>query len=716
MASLLPQIYLDVGAGITPSDGAKLQFNIVGSSTPKNIFTDAGAGTPLSNPVIADSLGVFPQIFISGSYDWVLSDKNSVQQDTGTVSEVALVSGSTTVKNFATLALAVADTGLIDGNAINLSGRKTTNDGGGGMADVVLSSTVTEDAFRVIQATGVGTLSIVIRDDENVNLKRLGAGFGVGADDVGALTAAITYASVNDLPVYAPEGSYDLSTWSVQTVSSPLKLHGESSDVVTFTGSALTDFLNVDTTNFTMFGIKFDTWQFPIVPKDAGAAMDYFIFDNEVVNVEQFVTTPESTCNFRLFILERNIADTIGSIFCNLACSAGTILNARIKDNTLTNIGTITSTSGIGIRLGHDNMVLGGSYIVTGNSIDGVRASANNGARGIIVHNGKKVTIANNPISDVRNVNGTGDATAIYVKAEDDSNTAITGNVLRDGSLGSQGSIEVKGGAGDVSIGNNTISFPSNETGTKAGIALSPKARITAISGGSIRDADIGIIVNCGATITGVQMIDIKGERGIQIFATTGIPQTVTINGCTVDGLGSAVTGSNVFGLFSVDNTTGADQASINVIANGCHVRNVNQAITNKFGCSVNATNAVGDITINGGSMAGVDKIMKFTGAVTAINSLVIEGVNCPDVTGIGWIAGLIPDNSLIRHNVGCEDEPYAASSTELNDIASKWNTVNKREGTWYFNTTVNKPVYSVGTSAASVWNDSAASTVNTPI
>ena len=140
MASLLPQLFLDSGAGLTPSDGALLHFNVVGSGTDKDTFPTAAAtpGTENTNPVVANSKGVFPPIYISGAYDWVLQDKNSVQQNTGTVDEFQTTGGAAVVKNFATLAAAVADTNLVwdatasKGDALNIAER-TTGNGGGAM-------------------------------------------------------------------------------------------------------------------------------------------------------------------------------------------------------------------------------------------------------------------------------------------------------------------------------------------------------------------------------------------------------------------------------------------------------------------------------------------------------------------------------------------------------------------------------------------------------
>lgn len=72
--------FADVGSGIKPSDGAQLFFFETGTSTPKDTFSDQLATpTPNANPVIADSKGVFGDIFIEGTYKVVLKDKNDVQ-------------------------------------------------------------------------------------------------------------------------------------------------------------------------------------------------------------------------------------------------------------------------------------------------------------------------------------------------------------------------------------------------------------------------------------------------------------------------------------------------------------------------------------------------------------------------------------------------------------------------------------------------------------
>jgi hypothetical protein len=157
MASLFTPPYFDVGAGITPADGALLNFYVVGSGTRKNTFPTAAAtpGTEHENPVEADALGVFPAIYLVGDYDWVLTDKGVIQKNTGSVSEFVTSTELTadlllsSVKPFETLALAVAGVGIVDGDQLNVSGR-ACSDGSGRFWNAVLLSSVTANTYNKI--------------------------------------------------------------------------------------------------------------------------------------------------------------------------------------------------------------------------------------------------------------------------------------------------------------------------------------------------------------------------------------------------------------------------------------------------------------------------------------------------------------------------------------------------------------------------------------
>jgi hypothetical protein len=76
MASRFILPLADVGNGISPSDGAKLTFFITGTSILKDTYSDEAKITPNTNPVIADGDGLFPEIWIDGSYKVTLTDKN----------------------------------------------------------------------------------------------------------------------------------------------------------------------------------------------------------------------------------------------------------------------------------------------------------------------------------------------------------------------------------------------------------------------------------------------------------------------------------------------------------------------------------------------------------------------------------------------------------------------------------------------------------------
>lgn len=73
--------WVDVGNGITPSDGAQLFFFATGTANEIDTFSDEALTTANANPVIADADGVFPDIFLTDLVDYkaVLKDKDDVQ-------------------------------------------------------------------------------------------------------------------------------------------------------------------------------------------------------------------------------------------------------------------------------------------------------------------------------------------------------------------------------------------------------------------------------------------------------------------------------------------------------------------------------------------------------------------------------------------------------------------------------------------------------------
>jgi hypothetical protein len=62
---LLPApILVALDANGAPISGAQLQFYLTGATTPTPVYTDDALDTPLSNPVVANSAGLFPAMFL----------------------------------------------------------------------------------------------------------------------------------------------------------------------------------------------------------------------------------------------------------------------------------------------------------------------------------------------------------------------------------------------------------------------------------------------------------------------------------------------------------------------------------------------------------------------------------------------------------------------------------------------------------------------------
>lgn len=80
--TLMPQIFLRaLDANGKPVSGAKLFSYLTGTSTPTPTYTDATLGTPLTNPILADSGGLFAAIFLNTAvvYRFVLTDASGSQ-------------------------------------------------------------------------------------------------------------------------------------------------------------------------------------------------------------------------------------------------------------------------------------------------------------------------------------------------------------------------------------------------------------------------------------------------------------------------------------------------------------------------------------------------------------------------------------------------------------------------------------------------------------
>lgn len=65
LGALTPLYRWPVSYNGTPASGAKLNTYLSGTTTPASVYTDVALTTPHANPVVADSLGVFPVIYLA---------------------------------------------------------------------------------------------------------------------------------------------------------------------------------------------------------------------------------------------------------------------------------------------------------------------------------------------------------------------------------------------------------------------------------------------------------------------------------------------------------------------------------------------------------------------------------------------------------------------------------------------------------------------------
>ena len=210
--STVPNPIFDVNGD--PYSGAVLKAYLPGTTTSTSIAI-AAAGTSPQASITANAEGkwevsgneIIP--YIDRECKWAIF-ANSTDATANTPAYMgffdnvpqSVASGgiSTIGKDFATLALAVASEDIADGDTLNIKGR-LTGSLGGGFWDVVLSSTVTENTYDIVQCTGVATLSLVLRVDEYYDATAYGVDTTGAATATTAMDALISASSTAGLPI-----------------------------------------------------------------------------------------------------------------------------------------------------------------------------------------------------------------------------------------------------------------------------------------------------------------------------------------------------------------------------------------------------------------------------------------------------------------------------------------------------------------------------------
>ena len=265
--------FADVGGGIRPSSGAKLFFYATGTSTPANTFSDFAGTTPNTNPVIADSKGIFPNIFLSGIFNVVLKDSNDVQiwSADPVTSVLSLAEVETIVK-----LRSVEPT--FDGQQISLLGHTLAGAGGG---------TFYYDASDAISADNNGVVIVTTggkrwkrKESEAINICDFGA--LPLTDSKIAVQAAEDYCSSIGGTLTSNSGTFYLTSSVLKKANSDWKLSGQ----ITYDPSVTTAFAlvyAVDVNNWSIDSSSFQAARHETITVTSSAAENL----NSCISVER---------------------------------------------------------------------------------------------------------------------------------------------------------------------------------------------------------------------------------------------------------------------------------------------------------------------------------------------------------------------------------------------------------------------------------------------
>jgi hypothetical protein len=228
-----------------PRAGAKLYFYTTGTTTPLTTYSNSGLTVANSNPVVADSAGLFGEIFLNQASVYKVVLKTSADITVWTADPV---SGGTTSADL---------TGLINAAAIT---------------NTVSEQQAITNKLQFLQAgAGAVTRSVQSKLRETVNVLDFGAVGDGSTDDL----AAFQYAVDTGKDVYIPDGEWRLS--GAVTITSPgQQIRGSGGKCLIQSTSGTADIFTVGDNVGTIRNVTFrDFRMFATVVKTDGAAIRF---------------------------------------------------------------------------------------------------------------------------------------------------------------------------------------------------------------------------------------------------------------------------------------------------------------------------------------------------------------------------------------------------------------------------------------------------------
>jgi hypothetical protein len=227
-----------------PRAGAKLYFYTTGTTTPLNTYADSALVTPNANPVVADSAGLFGEIFLTQTATYKVVLKTSLDVTVWTADPVP---GGTTAADL---------TGLINAASIT--------------SDTTELQAITNKLQFLQAGAGAVTRTVQSKLRDTVSIMDFGAVDGA-SDNLTAIQAAVTTGK----NVHIPDGDWRLSA-AVSVITPGQRIIGSGGKCRISTTSATTDIFTVGNNTDIISGVSFEGLRlYSTVTKSAGAAIRF---------------------------------------------------------------------------------------------------------------------------------------------------------------------------------------------------------------------------------------------------------------------------------------------------------------------------------------------------------------------------------------------------------------------------------------------------------